>query len=143
MNDDDGFDPDSEIFDGAHELQQHERGATFGLDPLTYYRLAFCCNELRGVGVEPCVICRLRGIGERGVEVVLFGRRHAYELCVRVLRSCVTITVDCEPLDNLRARIALFETDCDDDRGWSRVLRSMTTAEGVQLCDRVLGRRPN
>ena len=138
MIDDPDFDS-SELFCGATELQQHERGQSFGLDAMTYFRLARCCNEARGVGVEPCVICRLRGIGERGVKVVLFGRQHAYELCVRVLRSCVTITVVAEPLDRLHARIALFETDCDDDRGWSRVLRSMTTAEGVNYVDQFWG----
>ena len=80
--------------------------------------------------------------GERGCKVVLFGRQHAYHLSVRVLRSCVTITVVAEPLDRpCSCWIPLFETDRDDDRGWSGVLRSIATAEGVGYVDRFWGER--
>ena len=40
---------------------------------------------------------------------------------------------------SLERCIALYETDCDDDRGWSRVLRSMTAAEGVNYVDQSWG----
>ena len=138
MTFDDDFDS-QELFDGKLEITRHERGESFGIDPMTYFRLACCCNDLNAMGVEPCVICRLPGCGERGCKVVLFGRKHAYNLSVRVLRSCVTITVAAENLDHLCVRIPLFETDCDDDRGWSSVLRSITAAEGVGYVDRFWG----
>jgi hypothetical protein len=137
MIDDNDF--DFEIFDGAIELQRHERGESFSLDPMTYFRLARCCNDASAMHIEPCVICRLPG-SERGCKVVLYGRKHAYNLSVRVFRSCTTIDVSAEPLDHsCVVRIPLFETDNDDDRGWSHVLRSMTTAEGVGYVDRFWG----
>ena len=55
---DDDFDS-QEIFDGGVELQRHERGASFGLSPMTYFRLARCCNNAGGMGIEPAGICRI------------------------------------------------------------------------------------
>ena len=106
---------------------------------MTYFRLACCCNDLSAMGVEPCVICRLPGQGERGCKVVLFGRKHAYNLSVRLLRSCVTITVVAENLDHSCVPIPLFETDRDDDRLEQRAALD-NRRRGRRLCRSLLGR---
>ena len=129
---DDDFDS-QELFDGAVELRRHERGASFGLDPMTYFRLARCCNDAGAMGIEPAVICCLLG-GERGCRLVLFGRTHQFTLRVRVCRSCTTIALAAEPLDRLRCWIPLYEGE-DNDCHWSRALRSMLAVEGTHYVD--------
>ena len=132
---DDDFDS-QELFDGAIELQRHERGLSFGLDPMTYFRLARCCNDAASMGIEPAVICRLPFFGERGCKVVLFGSRYQFTLCVRAFGSCTMISIVAEPLDGrpLHCRIPVFE-NADSDRSWSRALRAMLEFEGVAYYD--------
>jgi hypothetical protein len=127
---------DSELFDGAIELQQHERGASFGLSPLCYFRMARMANDAAAMGIEPALICRLPN-DERGVKVVLFGSKYQFTLCVRACRSCTTLAIVAEPLDGhhpLHCRIPVFEGE-DSDRSWSRGLRAMLEFEGVAFYD--------
>jgi hypothetical protein len=124
-----------ELFDGAIELQRHERGRSFGLDPMTYFRLARCCNEARGVGIEPCVISRLPS-GQCGCRVVLYGSRYAFTLCLRVFRSYTTIAILAEPLDAHSSHCTpVFEGEDDGDRSWSRALRALLEFENVAYYD--------
>jgi hypothetical protein len=130
---DDDFDS-QEIFDGAVELQRHERGATFGLSPMCYFRMARMSNDAASMGIHPSVICKLPG-GERGCKLVLFGSKYQFTTQVRVSRSCTTIAIVAESLDGpLHCRIPVFE-DEDSERSWSRGLRSMLEFEGVAYYD--------
>ena len=79
MHDDD----DSELFDGRVEISSLERGASFGLDEESYFRMASCAMSAAGMHIEPAMICRLPE-GERGCKLVLFGRTHQFSVRVRV-----------------------------------------------------------
>ena len=129
MHDDD----DSELFDGRVEISSLERGASFGLDEESYFRMASCAMSAAGMHIEPAMICRLPE-GERGCKLVLFGRTHQFSVRVRVFRSCTTIAVFAEPLDGLHCEIPLYEGQ-DNDVHWSRALRSMLAVEGTQYVD--------
>ena len=122
-------DDSSELFEGQVEISSLERGATFGLDEETCFRMASCAITAGGVGIEPCTICKLPN-DARGCKLVLFGKTHAFILVVRVLRSYATIAVFAEPLDGLHCLIPLYEgQDCDAH--WSRALRSMCAVEQI------------
>ena len=131
---DDDFDS-QEIFDGAIELQQHERGASFGLDPMCYFRMARMSNDAASMGIQPSVICRLPN-NERGCKLILYGSKYEFTLQVRVYRSCCEISCVASPLDGspLHCRIPVFEgSDCDAD--WSRGLRAMLEFENIAYYD--------
>ena len=129
---DDDFDS-QEIFDGAIELQRHERGESFGLDPMCYFRMARMSNDANSMGIHPSMICKLPG-GERGCRLTLFGKTHSFDLIVRVFRSWTTLALFAEPLDGLRCEIPLYEgQDCDAH--WSCALRSMLATEGTHYAD--------
>ena len=66
MQDDD----DSELFEGKIEITRTENGASFGLDEETYFRMAQTAMTAGGMGIEPALICRLSGSGERGCRLV-------------------------------------------------------------------------
>ena len=124
---------EEEIFDGHLEISALERGATFGLDETTYYRMASCAMTAAGMRIEPAMIRTLPD-GERGCKLILFGKTHAFSVVVRVSRSCTMITVFAEPLDGLRCQIPLYEgQDCDVH--WSRALRSMCEVERIGFFD--------
>ena len=46
-------DDDSELFEGKIEISSLERGATFGLDEETYFRMARCAMTAAGMRIEP------------------------------------------------------------------------------------------
>jgi hypothetical protein len=126
-------DDDSELFQGQIEISALQRGASFGLDEESYFRLANFALTAGGMGIDPAVICTLPD-NERGCPLTLFGKTHSFDLVVRVLRSTVTIAVFAEPLDGLRCVIPLYEgQDCDAH--WSRALRSMLAVEGTHYVD--------
>ena len=129
MNDDD----DSQLFEGRLEITRTENGSSFGLDELSYYRLARCAMDAAAMGIEPAMICCLPA-GERGCKLVLFGRTHAFSLRVRVFRSGAMIAVFAEPLDGLHCQIPLYEGQ-DYDAHWSRALRSMCAVEQIGYFD--------
>ena len=128
------IDDDSELFEGKIEISSLERGASFGLDEMTYFRMASCAMKASGMGIEPSMICGLPN-GERGCRLVLFGHTHAFSVRVRVLRSCTTLAVFAQPLDGpLHCLIPLYEgQDCDAH--WSRALRAMCAVKGIGFFD--------
>ena len=132
MHDDDH--DGSELFEGQIEISSLERGATFGIDEETYFRMASCAITAGGVGIEPCTICKLPD-DQRGCELVLFGEKRtlSFWLCA----SCASrapIAVFAEPLDGLTCWIPLYEgQDCDVH--WSRALRSMCAVESIGYYD--------
>jgi hypothetical protein len=131
MHDDDH--DDSELFEGQIEISSLERGATFGLDESTYYRMASCALNAGGMGIKPAMICKLPG-GERGCKLLLFGKTHAFSVRVRVSRSGTMIDTFAEPLDTPLDAIPLYSgEDCDSH--WSRALRSMLAVEGIRYVD--------
>jgi hypothetical protein len=74
MNDEEDF------FDGA-TVALHERGASFGMAPTCYLRMARCAlRAMEYGGVEPVLIRRLRT--GPGCELSLFGTANAYTLRV-------------------------------------------------------------
>ena len=124
-------DDDSELFEGKVEISRTERGASFGLDEETYFRMAQMSMTASGRKIEPSVICRLPD-NERGCKLVLFGRTHAFSVVVRVFRSGATIAVFAEPLDGplhcriprARQRLSLVARAALDVRGrGDRLLR--------------------
>jgi hypothetical protein len=129
MHDDD----DSGLFEGRVEITRTENGASFGLSPETYFRLASCAITAAGMKIEPALICRLPD-GERGCKLVLFGRRHQFSVRVRVFRSCTTIAIFAQPLDGLRCVVPVYEGQ-DNDLHWSRGLRAMLEFESIAYYD--------
>jgi hypothetical protein len=133
MNDDN--DILGEIFEGKVEILNTERGQSFGLDEMTYFRLAKTCMNANAMGIEPSTIAKLPGEGERGCRVWLFGKRHLFELVVRVRKSETVIHVSCQPLsEKLHCIIPLYE-GCDCDAHWSHALRSMAAVEDIAYYD--------
>jgi hypothetical protein len=137
MIDDDG----SELFEGRIEITRTGRGASFGLDEESYFRLASCAMTAAGMGIEPAMICCLPG-GERGCRLTLFGKTHSFDLVVRVFRSGAMIAVSAQPLDDrLHCIVSLYEgQDCDAH--WSRASRDARRG-GNLLCRPALGAEAN
>jgi hypothetical protein len=87
------------------------------------------------MGIEPSVIAKLPGKGERGVRVTLYGPKHLFELAVRVRASEVVMHITCQPLsEKLHCIIPLYE-GCDCDAHWSRALRAMAAVEDIGFYD--------
>jgi hypothetical protein len=131
---------DSDIFDGGTEVSRHERGATFGLSPLTYGQLAHCALRVAQYAVEPAVIRKLRDRG--GCELVLYGREILFT--VRVEAASNRIGLFFLPLDS-----ALSGPGCELFRGfdqfedWHKMTDAMIRREGEAASAEMLGVEPS
>ena len=121
------------IFEGREEISHRERGDGFGMARMTYFRMARTANNLAAMGVEPAILAHLPA-GQSGCILTLFGRRHMFEIVVRVRRSDTAVQAVAHPLGGLKAVIPLH-TDYDTEAGWSCVLRAICAAEDVGFYD--------
>jgi hypothetical protein len=121
------------IFEGREEISHRERGDSFRMARMTYYRMARTANNLSAMGVEPAVLAHLPG-GQPGCLLTLFGQKHMFEITVRVRRNDTAIHTKAHRLGGLQAIIPLC-SDYDNDAGWSRVLRAIAAAEGIGFYD--------
>ena len=121
------------IFEGREEISHNERGDSFGMARMTYFRMARTANNLAVMGVEPAVLAHLPA-GQPGCILTLFGAKHMFEIAVRVRRSDTVVQAIARRLGGLKATVPLH-ADYDNDAGWSRVLRAICAAEGVGFYD--------
>ena len=128
------YHPEEELFEGAVEISNLERGSSFGLSEQSYFRLASFSMTAAGVGFQPALICKLPG-AERGCRVILFGSKHQFDVVVRALRSGVTIDVSAQPLDGPLHCVIPVYSGLDNDVHYSRALRHMCELESIGYYD--------
>ena len=143
MNNDDEFDSE-ELFDGSIELQRHERGLSFGLDPMAYFRLAPLLQRSarrRDRAVRDLSLPS----GQRGCRVVLYRPAPAfYALSARASEAArrsrfspsawMAAALLAFPFTRAKTKIC----ECS----WSRALRACCEFEASPTSTSI-GRRPN
>ena len=122
-------------FDAAEAMTRYERGRRFGMDSMTFFRLARMANNACGMGIASGELAILPD-GAPGCCLTLFGNRHMFSIFVRAHAGTASTSIVAERLDEkFHARIPLMTDASDDDLGWSRALHAVCAAEGIGYGD--------
>jgi hypothetical protein len=122
-------------FDAKEAMRRYELGRRYGLDSMTFFRLARMANNACGMGLSAGELAILPD-GAPGCCLTLFGNRHMHSIFVRGPAGRALTSIVADRLDeNFPGRISLITAASDDDLGWSRALHAVCAAEMIGYGD--------